>query len=129
MSEFLVDQSVDSPESVNVLPADKSTEKRLMNSFFAANMADLLVTLYAVTALGFQEVNPIAKQMFEEARHTDVAALKLAITSGLLLLFALGNDSDSRFKFSYEKSLIYGKTIIWLIVVLNTLQVMAELVN
>lgn len=104
-------------------------EKRLMNSFFAANMADLLITLYAVTALGFQEVNPIAHQMFEESRHADVATLKLAITSGLILLFALGSDSDSRFKFSYEKSLMYGKTIIWLIVMFNTLQVMAELVS
>jgi magnesium-transporting ATPase (P-type) len=117
------------PDSPHHNPDELREKILLMISFFGANMADLLITLFAIYGLGFQEVNPIAKELFEQSRLADVAALKLALTSALILLFALGNDSDSRFNFSYEKSLKFGRTIVWLIVIFNALQVMAELVS
>lgn len=108
---------------------ERHAEKRLMNSFFAANMADLGITLHAVHNLGFIETNPLAADLFKQDASEYVSILKIAVTCSLLLLFALSKESNSRFAFSAEKSLQIGQFLVWLIVIFNTAQVLVEHVS
>lgn len=108
---------------------ERQPEKRLMNSFFAANMADLGITLHAVQNLGFTETNPLAADLFKQDTPESVTILKVAVTCSLILLFALTKESNSRFAFSTEKSLQIGQFLVWLIVIFNTAQVVVEHVS
>ncbi|MDH5533779.1 MAG: DUF5658 family protein [Candidatus Pacebacteria bacterium] len=102
-------------------------KEKLINSFVAANIADSALTWVALDKLNFQEVNIVAQDMISNGGIERVLLFKFAITSLLILFYALTNHSESRFAYSSEKALQIGNVIIWIAVLSNLLQITMEI--
>jgi len=102
-------------------------KEKLINSFVAANVADSALTWVALDKLNFQETNSFAQNLIADGGIERAIAFKFALTSLLIIFYALSTQKESRFAYSSEKALQIGNILVWIAVLSNLVQITMEI--
>lgn len=114
-----------------------SRERKRINSFLAANSADILVTVLALSVFPpglFEEIGPYASQAVAAGELDRAILIKIYITVLIIGLHALACESklfkDQRInaEFITRKTLDIGNIFVWTVVAWNMLQIALEVV-
>jgi hypothetical protein len=108
-------------------------DRLLITSFFTANLADIAITTYGMTQKGFMERGVSANAFFETQNPVPMYIAKLAITAGLIGLYALSKKSKNVFgvkwEYVFEKALQFGNVAVWTMMLWNGINVGAYLLD
>jgi hypothetical protein len=100
-------------------------EKRVMASFFAANVADVGITLAGLN-MGMKEILPL-KPLVEGGEFQNAVLIKMALVSIYIGLYALTRGRKNSADFILDKTMMAMNLITWGVVALNTAQVAAQI--
>ena len=97
-------------------------EKSLMTWFSAGSYADVGITAMGLN-IGLKEVGVVAAPLVESGRFDYASMLRIGTTAVMVGLYALSKEKNSRFAFSFEKSIQVSNIIAWGINVMNAAQI------
>ena len=99
--------------------------KRLITSFFVANVVDSLITAYFLSQEGWQELNLFAVGKISRGEFYQVLILKIAVTAILIGAYAIAKSLNSRLEYPLERSVQIGTALVWIVQVWNAFNVIA----
>lgn len=100
-------------------------EKKLIFSFFAGGLADIVITEFALNLHGFEEANRFQQSIIEQGGFHNAAALRIATTAFLIGVYALSRNT--KMSWSVEKATQAANLIVWAVNVLNAVQILTAI--
>jgi hypothetical protein len=102
-------------------------EKRLMTSFFVASFTDVALTHYALDTIdGAREIGLMGAGLIEDGRFDDAAMIRIGFVVLMVGMYALNEARETRWAYSFEKSLQISNVIVWSVNAINFAQIMYE---
>ena len=96
-------------------------EKINMTACFFGGLGDITTTAIGLT-YGLKEVGILGKPLVEADLTTDAYIIRMAATAIMIGSYALTQEHNSRFAFSFDKAIRIGNIFTWGVVALNTIQ-------
>jgi hypothetical protein len=100
--------------------------KRLITSFFLANLFDIVITTVFLSQDGWRELNSLAQNKIVMGEFYELIILKTALTAVLIGGYALASTLNSRLAYPLEQAVRIGSIVVWSVQIWNTINVIAS---
>lgn len=92
-----------------------------MTAFFVAGMGDVATTAFGLAG-GFLERGVAGRYLVEAGSPVNAMILRTAVTAVLIGTYALSQEKDWRYKFSFDRAIRISNIITWGVLAFNTIQ-------